>query len=101
MFVSNTKRYFGTQAKGKEGMLGASMLVDSFAVDSTKCLFVLDTNMRPLEEHDWEKLFDALAPHTKTLIRDAFERRVRSDHVLANLDVINPKRPRSRTSSVP
>jgi uncharacterized protein (DUF1778 family) len=66
------------------------LLVDSFAVELyLKCLFVLDTNVAPLEEHDWQKLFDALEPHTKTAIRDEFERNVRSDHVLSNLNVIN------------
>jgi hypothetical protein len=53
--------------------------------------FVLDTNIAPLEEHDWEKLFDALSVHTKTAIREAFERIVRSDPVLSHLDVINPE----------
>jgi hypothetical protein len=81
------------QAKGKDwGCSAPQLLVDSFAVELyLKCLFVLDTNIAPLEEHDWEKLFDALLPHTKSLIRDAFERRVRSDPVLSNLDVINPE----------
>jgi hypothetical protein len=51
----------------------------------------MDTNIAPLEEHDWEKLFDALAPHTKTAIRDAFDRIVRSDPVLSHLHVINPE----------
>lgn len=44
----------------------------------------------PLEKHDWQELFDALASHTKTLIREAFERIVRSDPVLPHLAVINP-----------
>lgn len=43
------------------------------------------------EEHDWQKLFDALMPHTKTAIRDAFERIVRSDDVLSHLHVITPE----------
>jgi hypothetical protein len=51
----------------------------------------LDTNIAPIEEHDWKKLFDALLPHTKTLIRDEFERIVHSSPVLRNLDVINPE----------
>src|SRR6266545_1026202 len=60
----------------------------------SQCLFVLDTNIAPpggREGHDWEKLFEALAPHTKTAIRDAFERLVRSDPVLPYLNVINPE----------
>jgi hypothetical protein len=68
------------------------LLVDSFAVELyLKCLFVLDTNIAPLEEHDWKTLFDALAPYTKAAIREAFQRIVRSDPVLPHLDVINPE----------
>lgn len=74
------------------GCSGPKLFVDSFAVELyLKCLFVLDTNAAPLQEHDWQKLFDALAPHTKISIRDEFERNVRSDDVLSNLDVINPE----------
>ena len=51
---------------------------------------MLDTNFAPLEEHDLEKLFDSLAPHIKAAIRDEFERRVHSDHVLSHLHTINP-----------
>ena len=81
------------QAKGEEwGCSAPQLLVDSLAVELyLKCLFVLDTNIAPLEEHDWEKLFDALLPHTKAAIRDAFERSVSSDPVLSHLDVINPE----------
>jgi hypothetical protein len=90
---SEASRLLEEQAKGEDwGCSAPQLLVDSFAVELyLKCLFVMDTNIAPLEEHDWEKLFDALLPHTKTLIRDAFERRVRSDPVLSNLDVINPE----------
>ena len=74
------------------GSSAPQLLVDSFAVELyLKCLFVLDTNIAPLEEHDWQKLFDALLPHTKAAIRDAFDRRVRSDDVLSNLHIINPE----------
>jgi hypothetical protein len=67
------------------------LLVDSFAVELyLKCLFVLDTNAAPPKKHDWEKLFDALAPHTRAAIRDAFDRIVRSDPILPLLNVINP-----------
>jgi len=81
------------QAKGEEwGCSAPQVLVDSFAVELyLKCLFVLDTNGTPLHEHDWEKLFDALESHTKTAIREAFERIVRSNPVLSHLDVINPE----------
>lgn len=68
------------------------LLVDSFAVELyLKCLYVLDTNKAPLEQHDWEQLFDVLKPFTKTAIRDEFERIVRNDPVLSHLDVINPE----------
>ena len=90
---SEASRLLEEQAKGKEwGSSAPQLLVDSFAVELyLKCLFVLDTNSAPLEEHDWEKLFDALAPHTKTLIREAFDRIVCSNPVLLHLDVINPE----------
>lgn len=90
---SEASRLLDEQAKCEEwGCSAPKLLVDSFAVELyLKCLFVLDTNIAHLEEHDWEKLFDALAPHTKTAIRDAFERIVRSDPVLSHLDVINPE----------
>jgi hypothetical protein len=80
------------QAKGEQwGCSAPQLLVDSFAVELyLKCLFVLDTNIAPLEEHDWQTLFDALAPFTKAAIREAFERIVRSDPVLSHLDEINP-----------
>lgn len=90
---SEASRLLEEQAKSEEwGCSAPQLLVDSFAVELyLKCLFVLDTNTAPLEEHDWEKLFDALASHTKTLIREAFDRIVRSNPVLSNLDVINPQ----------
>lgn len=51
------------------GCSGPQLFVDSFAVELyMKCLFVLDTNAGPLQEHDRQKLFDALAPHTKIAI---------------------------------
>ncbi|MDX6577084.1 MAG: hypothetical protein QOE96_3037 [Blastocatellia bacterium] len=90
---SEASRLLAEQAKGEEwGCFAPQLLVDSFAVELyLKCLFVMDTNIAPLEEHDLEKLFDALATHTKTAIRDAFERIVRSDPVLSHLPVINPE----------
>jgi hypothetical protein len=90
---SEASRLLEEQARGKEwGCSAPQLLVDSFAVELyLKCLFVQDTNTAPLEEHDWEKLFDSLKPHTKTAIREAFERIVRSDPVLPHLDVINPE----------
>jgi hypothetical protein len=90
---SEASRLLEEQAKGEEwGSSAPQLLVDSFAVELyLKCLFVLDTNIAPLEEHDWEKLFNALLPQTKTAIREAFERIVRSDPVLRNLKVINPE----------
>src|SRR5215213_2074166 len=90
---SEASRLLEEQAKGEEwGSSAPQLLVDSFAVELyLKCLFVLDTSKAPLEKHDWEELFDALAPHTKTLIREAFERIVSSSPVLAHLDVINPE----------
>lgn len=90
---SEASRLLEEQAKGEEwGCSAPQLLVDSFAVELyLKCLFVLDTNIAPIEEHDWKKLFDALLPHTKTLIRDEFERIVHSSPVLRNLDVINPE----------
>jgi hypothetical protein len=90
---SEASRLLDEQAKGEGwGCFAPKLLVDSFAVELyLKCLFVLDTKIAPIEEHNWETLFDALAPHTKTAIRDAFDRIVRSDHVLSHLDVINPE----------
>jgi hypothetical protein len=90
---SEASHLLDEQAKGEEwGCSAPQLLVDSFAIELyLKCLFVLDTNIAPLQQHDWEKLFDALAPHTQTAIRDAFERIVRSDPVLSHLDVINPE----------
>src|ERR1700680_1530312 len=83
---SEASRLLDEQAKSEEwGCSAPQSLVDSFAVELyLKCLFVMDTNIAPPEEHDWEKLFDALAPHSKTAIRDAFERIVRSDPVLSH-----------------
>jgi hypothetical protein len=89
---SEASRLLEEQAKGQQwACFAPQVLVDSFAVELyLKCLFVLDTNIAPIEEHDWQTLFNALPPHTKTAIREAFERIVRSDPVLSNLDVINP-----------
>jgi hypothetical protein len=90
---SEASRLLEEQAKNKEwGSSAPQLLVDSLAVELyLKCLFVLDTGIAPLEEHDWQKLFDALMDHTKTAIREAFDRIVHSDPVLSHLDVINPE----------
>jgi hypothetical protein len=90
---SEASHLLDEQAKGEEwGCSAPRLLVDSFAVELyLKCLFVLDTNIAPLEEHDWAKLFDALAGYTKTAIREEFDRIVRSDPVLSHLNVINPE----------
>ena len=90
---SEASRLLDEQKKGEEwGCSAPQLLVDSFAVELyLKCLFVLDANIAPIEEHDWKKLFDALLPHTKNAIREAFERIVSSDPVLPHLDVINPE----------
>lgn len=90
---SEASRLLEEQTKGEEwGCSAPQLLVDSFAVELyLKCLFVLDTNIAPLELHDWEKLFNALTPPTKTAIREASERIVNSDPVLRHLDVINPE----------
>lgn len=90
---SEASRLLDEQAKGEEwGCSTPKLLVDSFAVELyLKCLFVLDANIAPIEEHDWELLFNALLPHTKRAIREQFERIVRSDPVLRNLHVINPE----------
>jgi type I restriction enzyme R subunit len=90
---SEASKLLEDQAKGKEwGCSAPQLLVDSFAVELyLKCLFVLDTNIAPLEEHDWVKLFVALAPHTKAAIRDAFDRIIHADPVLPHLHVINPE----------
>lgn len=78
---AEASRLLAEQAKGKQwGCSAPQLLVDSFAVELyLKCLFVLDTKVAPLEEHDWQTLFDALAPWTKAAIREAFEQIVRSD----------------------
>lgn len=90
---SEASRLLSKQAKGEEwGCSAPQLLVDSFAVELyLKCLFVLDTNTVPPAKHDWQMLFDALAPYTKTAIREAFARIIRSDPVLSNLAVINPE----------
>lgn len=90
---SEASRLLDEQAKGEEwGCSAPQLLVDSFAVELyLKCLFVLDTNAAPLQEHDWEKLFNALKSHTKDAIREAFELMVRSDPVLSRLAIINPE----------
>src|SRR5271170_158943 len=81
------------QAKGNMwGCSGPQLMVDSFAVELyLKCLFVLDTNIAPLREHDWQLLFDSLTPNTKLQIREAFERVIRADAVLSHLSIINPE----------
>lgn len=90
---SEASRLLDEQAKGEQwGCSAPQLLVDSFAVELyLKCLFVLDTNTAPPEKHDWETLFDALAPYTKIAIREEFERIVKSNPVLSNLDAINPE----------
>jgi hypothetical protein len=89
---SEASRLLEPQARGEAwGCSAPKLLVDSFAVELyLKCLYVLDTNIPPPAGHDWKKLFDALAPQTKTFIRDAFKR-ICSHPVLSNLDVINPE----------
>ena len=89
---SEASRLLEQQARGEAwGSSAPKLLVDSFAVELyLKCLYVLDTNIAPPAGHDWKKLFDALAPETKTFIRDAFKR-ICSHPVLSNLDVINPE----------
>jgi hypothetical protein len=90
---SEASHLLDEQAKGEEwGCSAPQLLVDSFAIEPyLKCLFVLDTNIAPPQEHDLQKLFDALAPHTQTAIRDAFERIVHANTVLKHLDVVNPE----------
>jgi len=90
---SEASRLLSEQAKGGDwGCAAPQLLVDSFGVELyLKCLFVLDTNIAPLEEHDWQKLFNTLAPHTKTAIRDSFDRTIKADPVLLNLRDINPE----------
>ena len=89
---SEASRLLDEQARGEQwGCSAPQLLVDSFAVELyLKCLFVLDTNTAPPEEHNWKILFDALTPYTRGAIREAFGRIVQSDPVLSNLDVINP-----------
>jgi hypothetical protein len=89
---STASKLLEEQAKGEGwGCSGPQLMVDSFAVELyLKCLFVLDTNIAPQKEHDWQLLFDDLTPTTKRLIRGAFERIVRADVVLSHLPVINP-----------
>lgn len=81
------------QAKGEPWACSApQLLIDSFAVELyLKCLFVLDTNESPSRGHDWQELFDALKPYTKTAIREAFYRCIHSDPVLPYLPIINPE----------
>lgn len=52
---SEASRLLDEQKKGEEwGSSAPQLLVDSFAVELyLKCLFVLDTNIAPLQEHDW------------------------------------------------
>jgi HEPN domain-containing protein len=88
---SEASKLLEDQAKGEDwGCSAPQLLVDSFAVELyLKCLYVLDKNIAPLKKHDWDELFDELAPHTKAAIRDAFDRLIRSDPVLSRLAVIN------------
>jgi hypothetical protein len=90
---SEASKLLEPQAKGDAwGCSGPQVMVDSFAVELyLKCLFVLDTSIAPFHEHDWQLLFNSLAPNTKTQIREAFERIIRADAVLSNLSVINPE----------
>jgi hypothetical protein len=68
------------------------VLVDSFGTELyLKCLFVLDSKTGPIEEHDWEILFNCLVPEIRTQIRDAFNRNVISNPVLRNLRLFNPE----------
>jgi hypothetical protein len=89
---SEASRILEVQMKGDEwGVSAPRLLVDSFAIELyLKCLYVLDTGLAPLREHDWVKLFEALGSHTRTAIREAFNRIVSEDPVLRHLDVINP-----------
>src|SRR4051794_31006543 len=75
---SEASRLLSEQAKGGDwGCAAPQFLVDSFGVELyLKCLFVLDTNIAPLEEHECHNLFNILAPHTKTAIRDSFDRTI-------------------------
>jgi len=90
---SKASRLLDEQARGEQWECSApQLLVDSFAVELyLKCLFVLDTNTAPPEEHSWKILFEALPPYTRVAIREAFERIVESNPVLSNLDLINPE----------
>lgn len=89
---SEASRLLADQAKGDQwGCSAPQLLVDSFAVELyLKCLFVLDTKNTPPRGHDWQKLFAALESHTRTAIREAFDRVIQSDPVLPYLSVINP-----------
>lgn len=90
---SEASHLLAEQANGEQwGCSAPQLLVDSFAVELyLKCLFVLDTNTAPLEEHDWKNLFDALNPYTEIAIREAFGRIIKSDPVLSHLAIINPE----------
>ena len=90
---SEASHLLDVQAKGEQwGCSAPQLLVDSFAVELyLKCLFVLDTNDAPPKGHDWQALFDALKPHTRIAIREAFKQSIESHPVLSHLDVINPK----------
>jgi hypothetical protein len=90
---SEASKRLEEQAKGNTwGCSGPQLMVDSFAVELyLKCLFVLDTNIAPQKEHDWQLLFNDLTSTTKRLIREAFERIIRADVVLSHLPLINPE----------
>ncbi len=47
--------------------------------------------MAPPEQHDLEMLFEELKPETQQIIRETFDRNVRTHPVLSNLGVINPE----------
>lgn len=89
---SEASRILEEQAKRQCWAASAPrLLVDSFAIELyLKCLYILDTGLRPLREHDWVKLFEALRPQTQEIVREQFGRIVEDDPVLRNLHLINP-----------
>lgn len=88
-----TSLFLKESSKGnREKMSAPRILVDSFAVELyLKCLYVLDKNAAPPGVHEWDTLFDALASHTKAAIREAYDRIIKSDPVLSNIEIINPE----------
>jgi hypothetical protein len=89
---SEASRLLTEQAKGEHwGCSAPRLLVDSFAIELyLKCLFVLEKDSAPPEQHDLQELFDALDPATKDIIRKTFQGKVQTDPILSNLDEINP-----------